>query len=115
MKMFRVEFKVPSDYLGEVLATVHGKVEDLDVSLIEDVAHTNNKPRKRGNTRGNSRAIVLEALLKAPDHTLTLAQAKQLLQRAGYVVDGVYTVKNALIKRGEIQYRDGKMSLVKVK
>jgi hypothetical protein len=119
MKLFKVEFKVPSEHLGDVLSTIHGKVEDLDVALIEEVPYTNNKPRKlkgkRDTSRGNSRTIVLEALFKSPDHTLTLAQAGQLLQRAGYAKDGVYTLKNALIKRGEIQYKDSKMTLVKAK
>lgn len=109
MSRFRISFSVDASHLGDILAKIHGQVDDLDVGLVESVPHNKNVKRPRGGTRD----LLLQALRKAPDHSLTLAAAKKLLSDAGFVGEGIYTVKNALIKKGAIEYKNGVMRLTK--
>lgn len=112
MKKFRVEFKVPASHLGDVLASIHGHVEDLDVSMIEEVPHNKNVKHTR-RPRGGTRDIIMQALSKSTDNTLTLSAARKLLEQSGFVGDGVYTAKMALVNKGLIDYKNGTMRLKK--
>lgn len=113
MSVFRVSFKVDANRLGNVLASVHGLVTDLDVSIVEEVPHNKNVKRQSRRKRGHSRQLILEAILNSPDRTLTLADGRKILMNAGYDSNSVYTLKSALVKRGEIDFRNGKMSMKK--
>jgi hypothetical protein len=112
MNRFRITFSVDATHLGDILAQIHGQVSDLDVALVESVPHTKNVKREK-RPRGGTRDLIVQALQRAPDHTLSLAAAKKLLDQAGFVGDGIYTAKNALVKRGTIEYKNGVMRLPK--
>ena len=104
---FRIGFMVDGTKLGDILAKIHGQVSDLDVGLVETVPH--HKNAKRGATRD----ILMQALSKSPDQTLTLTAARKLLEQSGFVGDGVYTAKSALVNKGLIVYKNGVMRLKK--
>lgn len=110
MSRFRIEFVVDASELGNVLAKIHGQVSDLDVALIESVPHTKNVKRTK-QPRGATRDLIIKALTKSDGHAMTLADAKKLLDAAGFVGDGIYTVKDALVKKGLIEFKNGMMRL----
>ena len=113
MKMFRVEFKVGANKLGDVLASIHGSVDDLDVSLIEAVPHNKNVKRvPQDEDRPSTRDIIMKALKRSENNTITAAQAKKLIVAAGYKPDSFYTVKYDMVKKGLIEVSDDKITLV---
>lgn len=114
MKKFRVEFKVSSNHLGEVLAAIHGQAEDLDVSLIEDVPHTRNKQHRHRQANGvGITDLLVEAMQRTGDHSITTEQGKKLLEQAGFKTESFYGAKYTLVKRGAAHFRNGKLTLVK--
>lgn len=115
MKKFRIEFKVDALHLGDVLATIHGRAEDLDVSLIEDVPHDKNVRRKKKQPAStmNARELIMDALEHSPDNTLTVEQGKQILTQAGLDGARMYGIRYTLAKKGIIHYRNQKLTLVK--
>lgn len=119
MKMFRVEFKVGSNHLGDLLALLHGRAEDLDVSLIEDVPHNKNVRRKTNKAQPKIRRqqgvnnVLIEAMQKSPDRGISSAEARQLLRDLGFSADSYYGAKYNMVKQGIVHFRNGKMTLVK--
>ena len=112
MSRFRISFSVDASHLGDILAKIHGQVDDLDVGLVESVPHTKNVKREK-RPRGGTRALIVQALQKSSDHTLNVADARKLLDAAGFVGDGIYTAIKALVNRGDIEYKKGIMRLKK--
>lgn len=113
MSRFRITFSVDGTHLGDILARIHGQVTDLDVALVETVPHNKNVKRKKNQPRGATRELLLEALLNAPERSMTVADGKKILSNAGFVTDGIYTAIKALVKRGEIDYKNSIMRLKK--
>lgn len=105
MSKFKISFRVDAKHLGEILAAVHGHVSDLDVALIEGIAHTKNRKR------GSSRDAMLEVLKDQPNKSMTLKDARKLFEQHEIPPDLVYAAKDALLKKGLIEYKNGVMRL----
>lgn len=111
MSRFRITFSVDASHLGDILARIHGQVSDLDVALVESVPHTKNK--RSANRQGTKTAdILLSAISKSPEG-LPIKEGRDLLRRAGFVGEGVYSLKTALLKKGLIDYKNGIMRIKK--
>lgn len=115
MPKFRISFSVDSANLGPVLAAVHEYgVSELDFGIVENVPHHKNvkrvtkshadkRPRK-------AQEHILHLLAEGP---ITLIEGRDALNEAGYSGDGIYTMRDALVKRGVIEFTNGAMRLVK--
>jgi hypothetical protein len=115
--MFKVSFQCSESMLGKVLASASGMVEKLDVGMIKTVPFQKNKPMTKTNTIAKSRTptkrpkglvsgteVVIEALMKAKDHSLTNTEAMAYYASKGFVPGGYYPIKAKLVEQGKITY-----------
>lgn len=105
MNKFKITFVVDAKHLGDVLAKIHGQVNDLDVGVVESVPHHRN--RKQGSTRD----AILAVLKDQPSKSMTLKEARKVFEDHKIEPDLVYAAKDALVKKGLIDYKNGVMRL----